>query len=35
MEVRKRGEGEDHFKDKTGRKFSFCSPARMETRMAV
>jgi hypothetical protein len=32
MEVRKKGEGEDHFKAKTGRKFPFCSPARMETR---
>ena len=32
MEVRKKGGGEDHFKGKTGRKFPFCSPARMETR---
>ena len=32
MEVRKKGEGEDHFKAKTGRKFSFYSPARMEMR---
>ena len=32
MEVRKKGEGEDHFKAKTGRKFPFCSLACMETR---
>ena len=32
LEVRKKGEGEDHFKAKTGRKFPFCSLARMETR---
>ena len=32
MVVRKKGEGEDHFKAKTGRKFPFCSPARMEMR---
>ena len=32
MEVRKKEEGEDYFKAKTGRKFSFCSPARMEMR---
>ena len=32
MEVRKKGEGEDHFKAKTGRKFPFCSPAHMEMR---
>ena len=32
MEMRKKGEGEDNFKAKTGRKFSFCSPARMEMR---
>ena len=32
MEVRKKGEGEDHFKAKIGRKFPFCSPARMEMR---
>ena len=32
MEVRKKGEGEDHFKAKTGRKFPFYSPARMEMR---
>ena len=31
-EVRKKGEGEDHFKAKTGRNFPFRSPARMETR---
>jgi hypothetical protein len=27
-----RGEGDDHFKGKTGRKFPFCSPARMEMK---
>ena len=32
MEVRKKGEGEDHFKAKTGRKFPFSSPARMKMR---
>ena len=32
LEVRKKGEVEDHFKAKTRRKFSFCSPTRMETR---
>jgi len=32
MEVRKKGEGQDHFKAKTGRKHPFCSLARMEMR---
>ena len=32
LEVRKKVEGEDHFKSKTGRTFPFCSPAHMETR---
>ena len=32
MEVRKKGEGEDHFKVKIGRNFPFCSPARMKMR---
>jgi hypothetical protein len=32
MEVRKKEEGEDNFKVKIGRNFSFCSPTRMEMR---
>jgi len=32
MEVRKKGEGEDHYKAKIGRNFPFCSPALMEMR---
>ena len=32
LEVRKKGEGEDHFKAKTGRNFPFHSLACMETR---
>ena len=32
VEVREKGEGEDHFKAKTERKLPFCSPAHMEMR---
>jgi len=31
-EVKEKEGGEDHFEGKTGRKFPFCSPTRMEMR---